>query len=176
MPTVTLYKNKDDHSDCNNYHGISLLSIVGKVLPWVTLTYLQSLASRVYPKSQCGFRARRSTVDMIFSLHQLQEKCREQLQPLFLTFVDLTKAFNLVHRSVLFKILQKTGCPPKLLAIISSFHWEVQSKVYFDGVTSDPFPVCSQVKQGCIPAPAPAPFRVFFSMLFQCHCRLYRRC
>ena len=72
---VTLYKNKGDHSDCNNYRGISLVSIVGKVFAWVTLTSLQSLALQVYAKSQCGFRAVRSTVDMIFSLCQLQEKC-----------------------------------------------------------------------------------------------------
>ena len=42
---VTLYKNKGDCSDCNNYHMISLLSIVGKVFAHVVLARLQSLAS-----------------------------------------------------------------------------------------------------------------------------------
>ena len=112
---VTLYKNKGDQSDCNNYHGISLLSIVGKVFVRVALGHPQSLASRVYPESQCGFRAGRSTVDMISPLCQLQEKCREQQQPLFLAFVDLTKAFDLLSHSGLFQIFQKIGCPPKHL-------------------------------------------------------------
>ncbi|CAE1314375.1 unnamed protein product [Acanthosepion pharaonis] len=71
--TVTLYKNKDDHIDCNNYHGFSLLGIVGKVFARVVLPRLQSLASRVYTESQCGFRAGLSTVDRI-SLRQLQAK------------------------------------------------------------------------------------------------------
>ena len=57
---VILYKNKGDRSDCNNYPGISLLSIVGKVFALVALTGLQFLATRVYPESQCGFRASRS--------------------------------------------------------------------------------------------------------------------
>ena len=112
---VTLYKNKGDRSDCNNYRGISLLSIVGKVFDRVTLSRLQSLAARVYPESQCGFRAARSTVDMIFPLRQLQEKCQEQQQPLFLAFVVLTKASDLVSRSGLFQILHKIGCPQSFL-------------------------------------------------------------
>ena len=115
---VTLYKNKGDRGDCNNYRGISLLSVVVKVFARVVLTRLQILAEQVYPESQCGFRANRSTVDMIFSLRQLQEKCREQRQPLFVAFIDLTKAFDLVSRDGLFKILPKIGCPPKLLSII----------------------------------------------------------
>ena len=35
---VTLFKNKGDRSDCNNYRVMSLLSIVGKVFARVVLT------------------------------------------------------------------------------------------------------------------------------------------
>ena len=73
---ITIYKNKSERNDCNNYRGISLRSIVGKVFARVILIR-QKLAERIYPESQCGFRAERSTIDMIFSLRQLQEKCRE---------------------------------------------------------------------------------------------------
>ena len=106
---VTLYKNKGERSDCNNYRGISLLNIIGKLYARVVLVCLQKLAVRVYPESQCGFRAERSTVDMIFSLHQLQEKCREQRKPLYIAFIDLTKAFDLVSREGLFNILPVTN-------------------------------------------------------------------
>ena len=65
---ITLYKNKGERNDCNNYRGISLLSIVGKVFARFILMRFQKLAERIYPESQCGFRAGRSTIDMIFSL------------------------------------------------------------------------------------------------------------
>ena len=116
----TLYKNKGDRSDRNNYRGISLLCIAGKLFARVALYRLQKIAERVYPESQCGFRSNRSTVDMILSLRQLQEKCKEQQQPLYIAFIDLTKAFDLVIRDGLFKILPLLGCPPKLLSFIKS--------------------------------------------------------
>ena len=78
---ITLYKNKGERNDCNNYRGISLLGIVGKAFARVILVRLQKLAERVYPESKCGFRAERSMVDMVFSLRKLQEKCREQQMP-----------------------------------------------------------------------------------------------
>ena len=81
---ITLYKNKGDHSDCNNYLGISLLGIVEKAFARVVLNRLQLLAERIYPEAQCGFRAARSTIDMFYSLRQLQEKCGEQRCPLLL--------------------------------------------------------------------------------------------
>ncbi|GFO17245.1 hypothetical protein PoB_004375000 [Plakobranchus ocellatus] len=69
---ITLYKNKGDRSDCNNCRGISLLGIVGKTFARVILNPLQPLAEPVNPEAQFGFRADRSTIDMIFSVGQLQ--------------------------------------------------------------------------------------------------------
>ena len=71
---ITLFKNKGDRSDCKNYHGISLLTIVGKAFVRVVPNRLQSLAEGLYPEAQCRFRAGRPTINMI-SLTQLQEKC-----------------------------------------------------------------------------------------------------
>ena len=162
---TTIYKNKGDRSDCNNYRGISLLNIVGKAFARVALIRLQALADRIYPESQCGFRSERSTIDMIFSLRQLQEKCREQRVPLYISFIDLTKAFDLVSRDGLFKILPKIGCPPKLANIIQSFHNDMKGTVLFNGNSSDPFPINNGVKQGCVLAPTL--FGIFFSLVLK---------
>ena len=139
---VTLYENKGD-------------SIVGKLFARVALRRLQFIAERVYPQSQFGFRANRSTIDMVFSIRQLQEKCREQRKPLYIAFIDLTKAFDLVSRDQFFKILPKIGCSPRLLSIIKSFHDDMNGTVIFDGSTSIAFDIRSGVKQGCVLAPVP---------------------
>ena len=85
---VSLYYNKAEISDCLNYRGITLLSVAGNIL-----------AQENTPESQCGFRSNRGTVDMIFVLRQIQEKCREQNMGLHAVFVDLTEAFDTVNRN-----------------------------------------------------------------------------
>ncbi|KAK7109622.1 hypothetical protein V1264_013633 [Littorina saxatilis] len=162
---VTLYKNKGDRSDCNNYRGISLLSIVGKLFARVVRNRLLKLANRVYPESQCGFRSERSTIDMIFSLRQLQEKCREQRQPLYIAFIDLTNAFDPVSRDGLFKVLERIGCPHRLLSMIQSFHTDTKGVMQFDGSSSAPFEVKSGVKQGYMLAPAL--FGIYFAVMLK---------
>ena len=103
---VTLFK-KGNRSDCGNYHGISLLSTAGNILARLLQNRLSPEAEQILPESQCGFRPSSGTVDMIFSARQLQEKCIEQQKPLFMTFFDLSKAFDSVDRGCLWEILSR---------------------------------------------------------------------
>ena len=109
---------------------------------------LEHVVDLVLPESQCGFRRGRSTID-IFVARQLQEKCREQHQDLYLAFVDLTKAFDTVNRDLLWNILRKFGCPPTFIAILQ-FHTGMCAQVVMAGSQSSSFPVKVGVKQGCV--------------------------
>ena len=151
---VSIYKKKGDCANCDNSRGISVLSAAGKVLARIMLVrLLDHVTEEVLPESQCGFRRQRSTVDMIFVARQLQEKCREQRQDLFIVFVDLTKAFDTVPRPMLWGVLSKFGCPPKFLAVLRSLHEGARASVVQSGGKSEWFPVAAGVRQGCVLAP-----------------------
>ena len=92
---------------------------------------------------------------MVFSQRKLQEI------PLYFAFIDLTKAFDLVSRDDLFKILilLKIGYPPKLQSMIESFYTDMKGTVQLN----DPLRIYSGVKQGSVLAPTL--FWIFFAVL-----------
>ena len=85
---------------------------------------------------------------MVFSLRQLQEKCREQQMPPYIVFIDLTKAFDLVSRDGLFKILPKIGCPPKLQSMVESFHTNMKETVQFNAAPPGPLASAAASNKG----------------------------
>ncbi|KAL8611454.1 hypothetical protein ACOMHN_014509 [Nucella lapillus] len=134
---VSLYKNKGSKSDCGNYRGISLLSIAGKIMARIILNRLiPTVSENNLPEAQCGFRPDRSTVDMIFAVRQVQEKCKEQNLDLYAVLIDLTKAFDTINREALWKILQKFGCPDKFTNMIRLFHDNMTGLVLSGGDAS----------------------------------------
>ena len=141
---------------------ISLLCIAGKILAKILLTRLNVHLDQkgFIPESQCGFRKDRGITDMIFKARQLQKKCQEHNVDLYMTLVDLTKAFDTVSRDGLWKIMTKFGCPPRFIAMVRQFYDGMQARVQNDGEFSEPFEVTNGVKQGCVMAPT------LFSMMF----------
>ena len=150
---VTIFK-KGDRTDCGNYRGIALLSVAGKMLARILLNRLTThVSNTIIPESQCGFRSGRTTIDMIFTLRQVQEKCIEQNKSLYVVFIDFRKAFDTVNRDALWKVLKCYGCPDRFLSLVKGFHQKMNARVCSQGEYSDPIEVKNGVKQGCVLAP-----------------------
>ena len=85
---------KGDLTSCDNWRGIALLDVVGKVLAKIIYTEeAQQVAEIELPESQCGFCEGRVCSDMTFMVRQLLEKANEHRSKVFFTFVDLRTAY-----------------------------------------------------------------------------------
>ena len=161
--TIKVIHKKKHRTECGNYRGISLVAHVGKVFLEVIAGRLSDYRERenILPEEQCGFRPQRSTVDMMFAVRQLQELARKKDTPLYLCFIDLTKAHDSVDRTLLWDALARFGVPPRMLAAIREFHDGMQACVRLDdGECSDKFDVGQGLRQGCVLAP------LLFNMFF----------
>ena len=86
---------------CDNWRGIALLDVVGKLVGRIVQNRLQQLAEQELPESQCGFHTGRSCTDMIFMVRQLTEKAIEHNSKQYFVFVDLRKAYDSVPQAAL---------------------------------------------------------------------------
>ena len=144
---------RGDLCQCDNWRGIALLDIVGKLVARVLQERLQKIAEEELPESQCGFRKGRGCTDMIFTVRQLVEKSWEHNEKLFISFVDLKKAYDSVPREAMWKVLGKLGVPDPTIYLIRSFHQDMSVKVRLGGVMTDSIEVRNGLRQGCCMAP-----------------------
>ena len=107
---VPLWKVKGDRRDCNNYQGVTLLSVPGKVFARIIPDRVcHHLLEHQCPE-QSGFTPKRSTIDRILALRDLTQRRREFQQGLLAAYVDLCKAFYSVNRDARWRILVFVGC------------------------------------------------------------------
>ena len=87
--------------DCNNYRGITLLSVPGKVFNRIILERLKSAVDITLRDEQEGFRKNRSCTDEIATLRIIVEQSIEWNTPLYINFIDFKKAFDCVDWNTL---------------------------------------------------------------------------
>jgi hypothetical protein len=71
-----------------NYRGISLLCAAYKTFTTILKNKLEPYAEKVLGYYQAGFRPGRSTIDQIFTVKQMLEKCWEYNISVYLAFID----------------------------------------------------------------------------------------
>ena len=160
---MVLHKEKD-RTEGGNYRGISLVAPAGKILLKIIARRLSEYCERVgtLPEEQRGFRPNRSTTDMIFVIHRLQELARKKRIALYVCFIDLTKAYDSVDRTLLWTVLARFGVPQNTISAIRQFHDGMRACVRLDDrLCSRWFAVEQCLRQGCVLAPLL--FNIFFT-------------
>ena len=130
---MVLHKKKD-RTECGNYRGISLVAHAGKILLKIIARRLSEYCELVgiLPKEHSGFRPNRSTTDMMFVIRRLQELARKKRIPLYVCFIDLTKAYDSVDRTLLWTVLARFGVPQIMISVIRQFHDGMRACVRLD--------------------------------------------
>ena len=146
---VPLHKKGSIHST-DNYRGITLLSVLGKIFTRVLNNRLTKWAEDygIYVEAQGGFRQGRGTTDNIFILYNIINTSINSGKTLYTAFIDFSKAFDYVVRDNLWYKLLKLGVNGKMLNILKSMYSHVKNKVFYKGNKSDSFESVLGVRQG----------------------------
>ena len=159
---VPLFK-KGDRDLCDNYRGISLLSITSKLFTSIINNRLYNWAeeNNKINEEQAGFRRNYSTIDHIYTLHCMASNCLygSKRSKLYAAFIDFQKAFDTINREKLWEILKKIGVSTKMINILKAIYLHVKAKIRQGYENSDEINCPLGLRQGCLLSP------VLFSLL-----------
>ncbi len=85
---MPIYKGKGKREECNNYRGISLLSVPGKIYGRILNERLMKISDKSVNDEQGSFRKGRGCLDQIFAMKILVEKYLEKDRKLFAAVMD----------------------------------------------------------------------------------------
>ena len=110
----------------DNYRKITVMPALGKVFESILNARLKfrNVVLNIDDPYQFGFKEGSRTTDNIFILQSLVYRQKFKGKPLYLCFVDFTKAFDYVNRYALYYKLTRRGIHGKLLNII----WDMYDK------------------------------------------------
>ena len=109
----SLSYRKGDPSNIDNYRGISVLSLPGKVLAILLKKRWQTWDEAMLMEEQYGFRTGRSCNDAIFSLQGLCELTSKAGHDIHTCFIDLSKPMILLTGVLLGSCLRAWDFPTR---------------------------------------------------------------
>ena len=149
---VPVPKPRADPLVLDGYRGIAVGEVLAKI-------YALCLHNRLDPwaedragtraAGQAGFRRERSTSDNTFVLRHLIDASACKRAPLYVAFVDFSKAYDRVDRAMLWRVLAGMGVHGRALAALQAMYASVTLQVRVAGQLGEPFGSEVGVKQGC---------------------------
>ncbi|KAI8422947.1 hypothetical protein MSG28_014050 [Choristoneura fumiferana] len=144
---IILLHKKGDKDNIGNYRPISLISNVYKIFAKVILERITKVLDENQPIEQAGFRKDFSTIDHIHTIKQVLEKYNEYQKPLYICFIDYSKAFDSLNHKFIWMSLKEQGVDEAYIQIIKSIYKKCKSRIKLE-TKGDQFPINRGVRQG----------------------------
>jgi hypothetical protein len=118
---------KGDKKKCENNNSINItnpfIKILGNLIKnWIEKRYKGN-------EEQSGFTKGRSTVEHIYVIRQILEKCNMQQEDISLIFYDLVKAYDSVPRKLLWQALGKANVNQSVIQIIINIYSNTKCRI-----------------------------------------------
>jgi hypothetical protein len=149
---IPLYK-KGPMDDPNNYRGITLLSLVGKLLEKILKERLDPVLGEKIATVQGGGRKGKGCLEQAWGLRALLDNRRRRRKGTVLAFLDVRKAYDSVWQDKMWERVLKTGIDPGLVGLLKEWYRGQRSRVRFNGCLSRWFMVERGVRQGGVLSP-----------------------
>ena len=133
---------------CKNYRPITLLNVAYKIFAITLCKKLTEIMEGKLGEYQMGFRPHRSTIDNIFILRQIYEKCHEYNVELHNVFIDFNQAFGSINRSTVTKLLKEMHIPGKIIRLVTLVTQHTQAKIKLNSEYTEQLEVKTEIRQG----------------------------
>ena len=144
---------KEGTIDCESHRTISLMSLITKILLRVLLIRARNKIKREISEEQFGFQEGQGTINAIFTVRNLVERCLEKRKDIHICFIDYSKAFDRVQHSKIMDTLQELEIDGNDLRIIRNLYWQQTAAIKIENETSIYQPIKRGVRQGCVMSP-----------------------
>ena len=116
---LRLYKGKGKKGKCSNERGITLASNVGKVFERIMNDRMNGQIK--ITENQAGGQKGKSTTDHILLLQELIKEGKRKKKPVYIVFLDVTKAYDKAWLSAILYVMHKQG--------LETPEWEIIKKL-----------------------------------------------
>ncbi len=139
----------------DQFRKISVLPAIGKIFEFIINNRFEFIDTAFQRADEFngGFKKGSMTADNLFILNGIIEKYRILKKPLYVCFVDFKRAFDCIHRVIMFAKLIKDGFSGKILDVLISMYFKTSSSVKWKGMLSGFFPETMGVAQGGLTSP-----------------------
>lgn len=143
-----VFKNKGSNKDAKNYRGITILPIITKIVEILVRNRIQPIIEEVQSNLQRGFTRHSSPMNCSLILEEVIREYKDQQKPLYVAFLDVKAAFDVVSHDSLLRKLFHVGVEGTNWTLIHSLHHGAESVIKWKGTYSETFEVHQGVRQG----------------------------